>query len=127
MTCVMFFAVEGKTVRVQFKEGSGKKTYAIQWTELLNVNETPFSSFEELVPGTEVLAPYYQSDGKINFSCATVVNPDKDKFQGTYCYLSLVLRLTAQANKKSKGKGEPSKLYHIRNITGRENLVTAGE
>ena len=105
MTCVMFFAVEGKTVRVQFIEGSGKKTYAIQWTELLNMDETLFQSLEELVPGTEVLAPYYQSDGKINFFCATVVNPDKDKIQGTYCYLSLVLRLTAPANKKSKGKG----------------------
>ena len=49
-----------------------KKTYAIQWTELLTTSETPFESLSELTPGTEVLAPYYNSGNKINYSIAII-------------------------------------------------------
>ena len=55
------FAVESKTVRVRFQEGNDKKTYAIQWTELLTTSENPFESLSEIIPGTEVLAPYYMT------------------------------------------------------------------
>ena len=27
---------------------------------------------------------------------------------------------------KTKGLGEPGKIYHVRNVTGRENLITCG-
>ena len=66
------FTVESKTVRVRFQEGNDKKTYAIQWTELLTTSETPFESLSELTPGTEVLAPYYDSGDKINYSIAII-------------------------------------------------------
>ena len=36
---------------------------------------------------------------------------------------SLVPRLSPLANEKSKGKG---KIYHVRNVIGRENLITCG-
>ena len=66
------FAVESKTVRVRFQEGNDKKTYAIQWTELLTTSENPFESLSKIIPGTEVLAPYYDSGDKINYSIAIV-------------------------------------------------------
>ena len=66
------FAVESKTVRVRFQEGNDKKTCAIQWTELLTTSENPFESLSEIIPGTEVLAPYYDSGDKINYSIAIV-------------------------------------------------------
>ena len=28
--------------------------------------------------------------------------------------------------KKTKGRGEPGKIFHVRNVTGRENLITCG-
>lgn len=54
------------------KRAMTKKTYAIQWTELLTTSETPFESLSELTPGTEVLAPYYNSGNKINYSIAII-------------------------------------------------------
>ena len=29
-------------------------------------------------------------------------------------------------NKKSKERGEPERIYHMRNVIGRENLITCG-
>ena len=41
--------------------------------------------------------------------------------------LSLVPRLSPHVNEKSKGeRGEPGKIYHVRNVIGRENLITCG-
>ena len=37
---------------------------------------------------------------------------------------SLVPRLSPRANEKSKERGEPGRIYHVRNVIGRENLIT---
>lgn len=64
--------VEEKTVKVRFT-GDKKKTYSIQWTELLTPTELPFNSVEELTPGTAVLAPYTDDDpGNIHYSPAVI-------------------------------------------------------
>ena len=39
---------------------------------------------------------------------------------------SLVPRLSPRANEKSKERGEPGRIYHVRNVIGRENLITCG-
>ena len=39
--------------------------------------------------------------------------------------VSVVPRLSLCMKEKSKGKGEPGKIYHVRNI-GRENLSASG-
>lgn len=50
-----------------------KKIYSIQWTELLTPAELPFSSVEELAPGTAVLAPYTDdAPGNIQHSPAVI-------------------------------------------------------
>ena len=42
---------------------------------------------------------------------------------GTKCFPSL----SQHVNKKSKGKGEPSIIHHMRNVIGRENLLQVGK
>ena len=67
-------------MRVSFQEDGDKKTYTIQWTELLNTTaETQFKSLSELVPGMEVLAPYYDSGDKINYSLAVISGKNQKK------------------------------------------------
>ena len=39
---------------------------------------------------------------------------------------SLVPRLSPRANEKSKERGEPGRIYHVRNVIGREDLITCG-
>ena len=39
---------------------------------------------------------------------------------------SLVPRLSLRTNEKSKERGEPGRIYHVRNVMGRENLITCG-
>ena len=39
---------------------------------------------------------------------------------------SLIPRLSPRANEKSKERGEPGRIYHVRNVIGRENLITCG-
>ena len=58
---------------------------------------------------------------------------DIQPIQGVHVYRiytlsigSLVPRLSSRANEKSKERGEPGKIYHVRNIIGRENLITCG-
>lgn len=52
---------------------TGDKTYSVQWTELLTPAELPFSSVEELTPGTAVLAPYTDdAPGNIEHSPAVI-------------------------------------------------------
>ena len=64
--------VEEKVVKVRFT-GDKKKPYSIQWTELLTPTELPFSSVEELAPGTAVLAPYTDdAPGNIQYSPAVI-------------------------------------------------------
>ena len=41
-------------------------------------------------------------------------------------FVSLVPRLSPHANEKSKERGEPGRIYHVRNVIGRENLITCG-
>ena len=43
-----------------------------------------------------------------------------------HCTLSLDPRLSPHANEKSKERGELGKIYHMRNVIGRENLITCG-
>ena len=43
-----------------------------------------------------------------------------------YIYASLVPMLSPRANEKSKERGEPGRIYHVRNVIGRENLITCG-
>ena len=40
--------------------------------------------------------------------------------------ISLVPRLSPRANEKSKERGKPGRIYHVRNVIGRENLITCG-
>ena len=40
---------------------------------------------------------------------------------------SLVPRLSLRTNKKSKEREEPGKIHHVRNVIGRENLITCGQ
>ena len=40
--------------------------------------------------------------------------------------ISLVPRLSPRANEKSKERGEPGRIYHVRNVIGREDLITCG-
>ena len=40
---------------------------------------------------------------------------------------SLVPRLSPCANENRKERGEPGKIYHMRNVIGRENLITCGQ
>ena len=40
--------------------------------------------------------------------------------------INLVPRLSPRANEKSKQREEPGKIYHVRNVIGRENLITCG-
>ena len=44
----------------------------------------------------------------------------------THQFNSLVPRLSPRANEKSKERGEPGRIYHVRNVIGRENLITCG-
>ena len=39
---------------------------------------------------------------------------------------SLVPRLSPHANEKPKERGEPSKIYHVRNAMGRDTLIRCG-
>ena len=39
---------------------------------------------------------------------------------------SLVPRLSPRANEKSKERGEPGRIYPVRNVIGKENLITCG-
>ena len=39
---------------------------------------------------------------------------------------SLVPRLSPRANEKSKERGEPGRICHVRNVIGREDLITCG-
>ena len=48
------------------------------------------------------------------------------KFCGLPMNRSLVPRLSPRANEKSKKRGEPGRIYHVRNVIGRENLITCG-
>ena len=41
--------------------------------------------------------------------------------------LSLVPRLSRAQTKNGKERGEPGKIYHVRNVIGRENLITCGQ
>ena len=41
-------------------------------------------------------------------------------------FASLVPTLSPHANEKSKERGEPGRIYDVRNIIGRENLITCG-
>ena len=52
-----------------------RKTYTLQWSELLREDETPFTSLEELTPDIKVLAPWVNEDGAITHSLARTVIP----------------------------------------------------
>ena len=71
--------MEQKTIKVRFSEDK-RKSYSIQWSELLTSDEVPFESIDQLLPGTEVLAPYhYGSEEDVQYSPATVVSGSKAK------------------------------------------------
>ena len=55
---------------IRFNEHN--KVYNLVWTELLQTNEIPFASFEDIGVGTEVMAPW-QHRGKVSYSEAVVV------------------------------------------------------
>lgn len=71
-SCIAY-AVDQKTVRIRFKEDK-RKTYSIQWTELLTPHEIPFENLDVLTPGTEVLAPYTVEGEDVQYSTAVVVS-----------------------------------------------------
>lgn len=64
--------VEEKTIKVRFKEDK-RKSYSIEWSELLNLDETPLASIDEANPGKELLAPYYDGDNAIKYAVAKVL------------------------------------------------------
>jgi len=59
-------------VKVRFKEDK-RKSYSIEWSELLHLDETPLENIDEAVPDTELLAPYYDPDNAIKYAVATVM------------------------------------------------------
>jgi len=74
------------------KKALKKKTFAIQWTELLSITaETPFESLSELVPGKEVLAPYYDSGDKINYSLAVITGRGKKDGENVLCRQKMLI------------------------------------
>lgn len=63
--------VESATIPVQFNDHN--KVYHLLWTELLQCgSELPFASYEDIVVGSDVLAPWQYGD-KVQYSVATVV------------------------------------------------------
>ena len=70
--------MEEKTVKIGF-HGDKRKSYSIQWGELLTTGEVPFESLEQLQTGTEVLAPYQYGAGNVHYSPATVIIGTKTK------------------------------------------------
>ena len=59
-------------MKVRFNEDK-KKSYCIQWSELLTTAEVPFESIQQLLPGTEVLTPYHYGAGDVQYSPAVIV------------------------------------------------------
>ena len=58
-------------MKVRFNEDK-KQSYSIQWSELLTA-EVPFESIQQLLPGTEVMAPYHYGAGDVQYSPAVIV------------------------------------------------------
>ena len=56
-----------------------------------------------------------------NVTCSIYVDTSK-----TSNFSSLVPRLSPRTNEKSKERGEPGRIYYVRNVVGRENLITCG-
>ena len=61
------FVVEEQT------EEDKRKSYSIEWSELLCLNETPLASIDEADPGTELLALYFDADNAIKYAVAKVL------------------------------------------------------
>ena len=55
---IIFLLVENATVTVYFPEDGDSSRYDIMWIELLKLNQTPFSSYEEVLEAEKVMAPY---------------------------------------------------------------------
>ena len=66
------FVLEEETVKVRFEEDK-RKSYSIEWSELLHLDETPLASIDEADAGTELLAPYYDADNTIKYAVAKVL------------------------------------------------------
>ena len=79
--------MEEKTVKVQFNEEK-KKSYSIQWSELLTPAEVPFETIQQLLPGTDVLAPYHYGVVDVQYSPAVIVT-GKGRTITLKCILSL--------------------------------------
>ena len=61
------------------------------WTELLQMDEIPFASYEDVAVGTEVMAPW-QDGGKVQFSEATVVEETPTgEYVQLFGYICMVL------------------------------------
>ena len=66
-------AVENATVPICFADQKDK-VYNLPWPDLLQENELPFQSYEDLTVGKVVLAPWKHRGSGIQFSKACVVD-----------------------------------------------------
>ena len=81
-------------------------------------SSNPSYATEYTVKTFGLLQPYFG-----HLSCMSVVYVHMlQNFKGC----SLVPRLSPRANEKSKERGEPGRIYHVRNVIGKENLITCG-
>ena len=77
-----------------------------------------------MLAASHVQPPAVTSAGKLSESAEP--SPLK-KMKTSFSHKgSLVPRLSPRANEKSKERGEPGRIYHVRNVIGRENLITCG-
>ena len=66
-------------------EGPDDKVYELSWTELLEVDtEIPFSAYDDLKCGTEVLAPWNAGRStSVQFSKASVISEEEKSQRAT--------------------------------------------
>ena len=69
-----FYAVEEATVRVRFLDST--KVYTLAWVELLTMEEMPFERYEDLIAGVEVMAPWQDRRGNLQYAEAVVLSEE---------------------------------------------------
>ena len=70
----IYYVVEEATVRVRFLDST--KVYTLAWVELLTMEEMPFERYEDLVAGVEVMAPWQDRQGNLQYAEALVLSEE---------------------------------------------------
>ena len=82
---------------------------------------------QEQFPGEELSHKYPALFVRLFVAAAATVYPLNSGELKARNSVSLVPRLSPRASEKSKERGEPGRIYHMRNVIGRENLITCGQ